>query len=179
MDYVWGIIEPYVLAVVAFITGTGLGATILRALLNKIFNKNSKMLDSAFNADKVAQKTADKLAGKTLNIDVTAVTEKALKKTTTQLDKRIQKVEDTANALVSILVPIAKGIAKFKALSDAERDELTGAIRLLEGAYERPDDNSVMTVVLEPITISEESEDDSEEAPPTDTGVNFGGLETK
>lgn len=81
MDYVWEIISPYVAAVGG---ATGAGAiiyAIVRLLMGRFVKKTNAALDASYNAEKVSQLTAEKLAGKTLNIDVTAVTEKALKKT--------------------------------------------------------------------------------------------------
>lgn len=178
MDYVWELIQPYVLAVIAFLSGSGITAVILRAVVKKLFTKNSEKLEQAYNTEKVAQKTAEKLAGKTLNIDVTAVTEKALKKVAEKLDIRVEKVEEATNALKAILVAIAKGIIKLKALTDDEKAELASAIALLENGYRPPAQNEVMTVKLAPIELPEDTEDE-EEQPATDSGVNFGGLDAK
>lgn len=180
MDYVWEIIQPYVLAVIAFLSGSGITAVILRAVVKKLFTKNSEKLEQAYNTEKVAQKTAEKLAGKTLNIDVTAVTEKALKKVAEKLDVRVEKVEEATNALKAILVAIAKGIIKLKALTDEEKAELASAIALLEANYKPPTNNEIMTVKLAPITLPEDDTDEEEEQPAaTDSGVNFGGLDAK
>ncbi len=178
MDYVWELIQPYVLAVIAFLSGSGITAVILRAVVKKLFTKNSEKLEQAYNTEKVAQKTAEKLAGKTLNIDVTAVIEKVLKKVAEKLDIRVEKVEEATNALKAILVAIAKGIIKLKALTDDEKAELASAIALLEAGYRPPTDNEVMTVQLAPISLPEDTEHE-EEPPATDNGVNFGGLDTK
>lgn len=179
MDYVWELIQPYVLAVIAFLSGSGLAAVILRAVVKKLFTKNSTTLDEAYNTEKVAQKVAEKLAGKTLNIDVTAVTEKALKKTAEKLDARVEKVELSTNTLKAILCAIAKGIIKLKALTDEEKAELASAIKELEANYKPPTDNEIMTVKLAPISLPEDDADEEEETPATDSGVNFGGLDTK
>lgn len=180
MDYVWEIIQPYVLAVIAFLSGSGIVAVILRAVVKKLFTKNSATLEEAYNTEKVAQKVAEKLAGKTLNIDVTAVTEKALKKTAEKLDVRVEKVEVATNALKAILVAIAKGTIKLKALTDEEKTELASAIAQLEANYKPPTDNEIMTVKLAPISLPEDDADEEEEKPAAhDSGVNFGGLDTK
>lgn len=180
MDYVWELIQPYVLAVIAFLSGSGITAVILRAVVKKLFTKNSTTLEEAYNTEKVAQKTAEKLAGKTLNIDVTAVTEKALKKVAEKLDVRVEKVEEATNALKAILIAIAKGIIKLKALTDDEKAELASAIALLEAGYKLPTDNEIMTVKLAPIALLEDDADEEEEKPAApDSGVNFGGLDTK
>lgn len=179
MDYVWELIQPYVLAVIAFLSGSGLVAAILRAVVNKLFTKNSATLNETYNTDKVAENVAKKLAGKTLNIDVTAVTEKALKKTAEKLDARVEKVEDATNALKAILVAIAKGTIKLKALTDEEKAELASAIARLEANYKAPADDEIMTVQLAPISLPEDDTDNEEETTVSDSGVNFGGLDAK
>lgn len=171
MDYVWELIAPWVAA----LGGAG-GAgviiyAIVRLILGRVLNKNNKMLDATFNIDNISQRVAEKLAGKTLNIDVTAVTEKALKKLAKELDAKIEKIETATNSLKGILVPMGKGITKLKALTKEEVAELASAIKALEGAYEPPAENETMTVVLQPIALPEEKE----EAVPAG-GVNFGGL---
>lgn len=170
MDYVWELISPYV-AALGGASGAGLIIyTIVRAIIGKLVNKNNKMLDATFNVDNLSQKVSEKLAGKTLNIDVTAITEKSLKKLTKELDARMEKIEKITNSLKSILVPMGKGISKLKALTKEEVSELADAIKGLEGEYNPQEPDEVMTVVLQPLPVIEE------EAAPEQASVNFGGL---
>lgn len=179
MDYVWGIIEPYVRAILeAIIIGVNI-FIIIRSYTKKTFNKNFSLLNDTYNVDTFSQRVAEKLAGKTLNIDVTAVTEKSLKKTAQALDKRIEKVEDAVGAVAPILIAIAKAQIKLKALSDDERSELASAISLLEKGYKPPEADEVMTVMLTPIELNQEPVEIGEEPTDTDGGVNFGGLDAK
>lgn len=180
MDYVWELIQPYVVAVLATLSSSGVVALIVRALVNKILNKNYVMLDKAYNIDKISKQVAEKLAGKTLNIDVTAVTEKALRKTTRELDSRIEKSESISNSHTAILIAMAKGIIKLKALSDAEKAELANAVALLEKGYKQPEVEEAMTVLLSPIELDQqESEDENIDEEEIESGVNFGGLDAK
>lgn len=170
MEYVWELIAPWIAAIGG---ASGIGViiyAIARALMGKVLKKNNTMLDATFNVDAIGQKLAEKLAGKTLNIDVTAVTEKALKKLAKQLDEKIQKVEDSTNAYRRILALIGKGISKLKALSKDEVTELNSAIKAIESEYIPPEENETMTVVLQPIALPNEKE-----GSPTG-GVNFNGL---
>lgn len=172
MDYVWEIISPWV-AAIGGVTGAGtIIYAVVRLLMGRFVKKTRATLDAAFNAEKVSQLTAEKLAGKTLNIDVTAVTEKALKKTAAKLDLRVEKVEVATNALKSILVAMGKGIIKLKALTDEEKAELASAIVMLESEYKPPEPTETMTIILEPVSVADD--DETEE---TDSGVNFGGLD--
>lgn len=171
MDYVWELISPYV-AALGGASGAGVIIyTIVRAVIGKVFNKNNKMLDATFNVDNLSQKVSEKLAGKTLNIDVTAVTEKSLKKLAKELDARMEKMEQLTNSLKSILVPMGKGIVKLKALTKDEVAELSDAIKGLAGDYKPKEPDEVMTVVLQPIAAAPEEKTDAEKA-----AVNFGGL---
>jgi hypothetical protein len=168
MDFVVKLIA----AIVAGLGGAaGIGAiiqTVATSRFNKAMRKNNALLDAAFNPETMSQLIADKLAGKTMNIDVTALTEKAMKK----LDARVEKLETLVNSLKGILVAMGKGTIKLKALTDDERTELASAIQELASDYKPPAKEEVMTVRLEPIPIKEEKTETVE-----DSGVNFGGLE--
>lgn len=179
MDYVWEIIQPYVAAILAALGSGGIITLIVRAFTNKLLKKNFTLLDGTYNVDTFSQRVAEKLAGKTLNIDVTAVTEKALKKTAQALDGRVEKVESAVGSLAAILIAIAKAQIKLKALSEAERAELASAISLLEKGYKPPEADEIMTVQLTPIELHQEPIEPSEEPPEADGGVNFGGLDAK
>ncbi len=179
MDYVWELIQPWITAILAALGSGGIITLIVRAIVNKILRKNNAMLDATYNTDRVSQLVAEKLAGKTLNIDVTAVTEKSLKKTARVLDERVEKVENAVGSLSAILIAIAKAQIKLKALTEAERIELASAISLLEKGYKPPEADEIMTVQLTPIELNQEPIGIVEEPTRTDGGVNFGGLNEK
>ena len=179
MDYVWEIIQPYVAAILAALGSGGIITLIVRVFTNKMLKKNFTLLDGTYNVDTFSQRVAERLAGKTLNIDVTAVTEKSLKKTTQVFDKRIEKVENAVGSLAAILIAIAKAQIKLKALSETERAELASAISLLEKGYKPPEADEIMTVQLTPIELHQEPIEQSEELTDADSGVNFGGLDAK
>lgn len=177
MDYVWEIIQPYVMAVIAFLSGGGAIAIILRTMFIKMLNRNSTMLAKTYNVEQICDLVVKRLAGKTMNIDVTAVTERALRKTTQQLDTRIDRAENIANAHTAVLVAIAKGMLRLKALSDEERNELATAVQQLEKGYKLPEVAEVMTVKLEPIELKQDDESEEQDNEDEDgNGVNFGGL---
>jgi hypothetical protein len=176
MEELWEIISPYIAAAGG---ATGAGAiiyAIVRTLLNKITQKNTAALNTTFNIDNVAQKVAEKLGGKTLNIDVTAVTEKALKKLSKQLDGKITDIENNTNSYRHLLALIGNALSKLKALTKDEVEELTGAIKAVEGAYTPQETNETMTVVLQPIELAD-TKDAADAAEAAETGVNFEGLD--
>lgn len=177
MDYVWELIAPYVAALGGATGASAIIYAIVRLLMGRFVKKTNATLDASYNAEKVSQLMAEKLAGKTMNIDVTAVTEKSLKKTAKLLDSRVERVEEATNALKGILVAIAKGIIKLKALSEDEKAELADAIKLLESGYTPPEPDKIMTVVLQPVELPEETESAGEAGDEPPAGVNFNGLE--
>lgn len=67
MDYVWELIQPYVLAVIAFLSGSGITAVILRAVVKKLFTKNSEKLEQAYNTEKSKMRNAGR-SGKPYSI---------------------------------------------------------------------------------------------------------------
>lgn len=174
MDQIWELIAPYVAAIGG---ATGFGAVVwgFVVLVAKKFTKKwGEFLDTKYSVSQMATAVADKLAGKTLNIDVTAVTEKALKKTAVALGERVQRVEETCEWLKMILVPMAKAMARFKALTDDEKEELTVAIQKLTGNMKKTIGDEVMTVMLQPLSIEYEPKETDVEPITT---VNFGDLE--
>lgn len=171
MDYAIKLIA----AIIAWLGGAaGIGAiiqTVATSRFNKAMRNNSALLGATFNPEMMSQLIADKLAGKTMNIDVTAVTEKSMKK----LDGRVVKLETLINSLKCILVAIAKGTIKLKALTAEEKEELASAIQTLASDYKPPEKDEVMTVLLEPIKVQEKPENVADSV--ADNGVNFGGLD--
>ena len=95
------------------------------------------------------------------------------------MDERVVKVEDAANSLKGVLIAMAKGIIKLKALSEDEKTELASAIKTLEKNYKPPEADEIMTVRLTPIELHQEPEADAPSDENTDSGVNFGGLDAK
>ncbi len=175
MDAVWNVIEPYIAALGGATTVGAVIYAIVRLLVSRVIKKNSAMLNNTFNIDNLSQKVAEKLAGKTMNIDVTAVTEKSLKKLAGQLNVRVEQVEAATNSLKCILVAIAKGVVQLKALTADERAELEAAIKALESDYKPVEKEEPLTVVLQPVELPAETTD-SDGGSGTH-GVNFGDLE--
>lgn len=169
MDYIWELIAPYIAMVGGATGATTIIYMVVRLLMSKFAQKQNIALNEMFNADNLSRLFADKLAGKTLNIDVTAVTEKALRKLQKQFDEKVGELAETTNSYKHLLALIGNALTKLKALSRDEVTELTAAVRTLDKNYKPVEPEEVMTVVLEPITLEEESEEKS--------GVNFEGLE--
>ena len=171
MEYFWDLIAPYVLGIGgSAITGL-ITFIVIRVLVGKIVSKNTQTLTQVFNVDLLTQKVAEKFAGRTLNIDVTALTEKALRKLAKELDTKVAKIEDATNSLKALLIAIGKGIYDLKRLTDEQKAELTEAIRLLESGYIPPEKEEYMTVILEPIVTADDKEDEE-----TPSGLNFEGV---
>ncbi len=169
INQIWQTVEPWIMAIVgALAGGTGVFA-LVRAFVGKWINKFGAKYDTEIMAGKVAEK----LAGKTIDVDVTAVAEKKLDKISNSLNKKIAAVEQATNSYKHILALIAVAVSRLKALTDEERAEFTTAIQAIEKDYAPPLQEKIATVKLAPIELetSAESEHFEEESL-----INFGGL---
>lgn len=163
INTIWAAIEPYITG----IAGTATGGLIVGIICRLLQGKLLRRLDVGDIADKVA----GKLAGKTLNIDVTAVTERKLDKIAAKLDKKVEAVTDQVAAYKLLLALIGGALVHLKSLSTEERQALQEAITALNADYAPPAPEQVATVKLEPIALEGKTEE--EEAAGL---INFGGL---
>lgn len=153
INQIWAVVEPYVMAVVGALGGGTVIYALARVLLGRLLNKFSAKYDVADMANKVA----DKLAGKSMNIDVTTVTEKKLDKIDKKLRKEVEKIHDETAAYKHLLALIGGAMAKLKALTPEERNALSEAITALEHDYIPPEPEEILTVKLEPIATADET----------------------
>lgn len=159
INSIWAVIEPYITG----IAGTATGGLIVGIICRLLQGRLMRRLDVGDIADKVAKQ----LAGKTLNIDVTAITEKRLDKIDTKLNKKVEAVTEQVSSFKLILALIGGALVHLKSLSNEERQALNEAIKALKEDYEPPAPEQVATVRLEPIIIEDEKEEKAE---------NFGGI---
>ena len=171
INAIWQTIEPYFWGILSGLLGGTSVYCVAKVFLKKMFNSFSEK----HNTDTMAQKVADKLAGKSLNIDVTAVTEKRLDKIEKALSKQVKAVSETTDSYKHLLALMAGAVSKFKAVTDEERTELTAAIRAIEKGYTPPEPEEIITVSLKPIELegkNEKAESDRED----ESLINFGGI---
>lgn len=164
MNEIWNIVEPYILTIGGALCGGSIIAVIARIICKRLIDKAS----AAYSLNKFATEVADKLGGKTLNIDVTAVTERRLKEIADMLSSKVQIVADETNSYKRLLVLIGTALTHLKMLSDEERTALIEAIQELDSEYVPPEKEVIATVKLEPISLDEPSTQDNSET------VNFG-----
>lgn len=164
INTIWAAIEPFVSA----IAGTAAGGTIVGLICRLLQGKLLRQLD----ADGIADKVANRLAGKTLDVDVTAITEKKLDKISTALNKRVEKIQEETAAYKPLLVQIGKGIMHLKSLSSEEKESLQKAIAALDCDYIPPEPDRIVTVKLQPIVVEEQVEEMQQEQ----GLINFDGL---
>ena len=81
MNEIWQTVEPYILTIVGALGGGSIIYVIARILLGRLINKASAVYD--INA--IANKVADRLGGKTFNVDITAIVEQRLKEISEKL----------------------------------------------------------------------------------------------
>jgi len=174
METAWEIIAPWVTGIGGSAI-IGLITFIIRLGIGKIINRNTQTLRQTFNVDSLSQLVAEKFAGRTLNIDATALTEKALRKLAKELDAKVATIESATQALTAILVAIGKNVSHFKNVPKSEIEELITAIQLLEQGYTPPEKEECMTVKLEPIATPTAKEDGSKSIAHNAKKTQFGG----
>lgn len=153
MNEIWQTVEPYILTIVGALGGGSIIYVIARILLGRLINKALAVYD--INA--IANKVADRLGGKTIDIDITSIVEKRLKGISDLLSAQVKTVADETNSYKHLLALIGEALAHLKMLTDEERAELIKAVRELDSEYNPPEKEVVATVKLEPISISAQS----------------------
>ena len=153
MNEIWQTVEPYILTIVGALGGGSIIYVIARILLGRLINKALAVYD--INA--IANKVADRLGGKTIDIDITSIVEKRLKEISDLLSAQVKTVADETNSYKHLLALIGEALAHLKMLTDEERAELIKAVRELDSEYKPPEKEVIATVKLEPITISAQS----------------------
>ncbi len=164
MNEIWQTVEPYILTIVGALGGGSIIYVIARILLGRLINKASAVYD--INA--IANKVADRLGGKTIDIDITSIVEKRLKEISDPLSAQVKTVADETNSYKHLLALMGEALAHLKMLTDEERAELIKAVRELDSEYNPPEKEVIATVKLEPIEISESTVQDKANT------VNFG-----
>ncbi len=151
MNEIWTTVEPYILTIVGALGGGSIIAVIARIICNRIINKAS----SAYDMNALADKVADKLGGKTIDIDITSIVEKRLKEISAKLAEQVGKVADETNSYKHLLALIGEALTHLKMLTDEERADLAAAIKELDAQFVPPEREVVATVKLEPIETLE------------------------
>ena len=170
INVIWAAVEPFVSAV----AGTAAGGVIVGFICKLLQKKLLRKLD----ANDVANRVAEKLGkGMTVDVDLTAVTEKRLDKVEQKLHKQEEKMREETASYRCILTQIGKAVAHLKSLTDDEKQALQGAITTLDSDYIPPAPEKRITVKLEPIATDEPSVAEEENMPDGESLINFGGLE--
>lgn len=148
MNEVWNIVEPYILTVLGALGGGSIIAVIARIVCKRIIDKAIEVYD----LNNLATKVADKLGGKTIDIDITSIVEKRLKEISDKLAAEVGKVADETNSYKRLLALIGEALTHLKMLTDEERAELIKAVKELDADYKPPEKEVIATVKLEPIS---------------------------
>lgn len=148
MNEIWNIVEPYILTIVAALGGGSVIALIARMICKTLINKASE----AYDVNKIADKVADKLGGKTIDVDITSITEKRLEEISQKLVAQVVKVSDETNSYKKLLVLIGGALSHLKMLSAQEKEELVAAIHELDESFVPKQKEIIATVKLEPIS---------------------------
>lgn len=147
MNEIWTIVEPYVLSILGVLGGSSIVAVIARMICVRLINKAGQVYD----VNALAKKVADLLGGKTIDVDITTLTEKKLQEVCNELSARVGDVELSTNSYKHLLALIGAAISHLKMLSEEEREALAAAIKELDSQYEPPKKEVIATVKLEPL----------------------------
>lgn len=153
MNEIWNTVEPYIMTIVGALGGGSIIAVIARLICGRIMNKASE----AYDVNKIADKVADKLGGKTIDIDITSIVEKRLKEISEALAAQVGKVADETNSYKHLLALIGEALTHLKMLTDEERSALTKAVQELDASFKPIKKDVIATVKLEPIEIKTET----------------------
>ncbi len=149
MQEVWEVIKPYALTIMASITsGTAIYA-IARVIINRFLNR----FTTKYDINKMADSVANKLVGKTINIDVTAIAEKRLREIEKKIDIKLETIDQKTESYKRLLARIGSAVSHFKALSEEDKKELLNEAISLDETCKAPIPAEVSTVMLEPIVI--------------------------
>ena len=159
MNEIWNTVEPYILTLVGALGGGSIIAIIARIICSRIINKAS----AAYDINALTSKIADKLGGKTIDVDISSVVEKRL----SEIAAQVGKVAEETNSYKHLLALIGAALTHLKMLTDAERAELIKAVQELDGEYKPPEKELVATIKLEPITLAQAEDEQTDK-------VNFG-----
>lgn len=152
MNEIWNTVEPYILTLVGALGGGSIIAIIARIICSRIINKAS----AAYDINALTSKIADKLGGKTIDIDISSVVEKRLSEIAAALAAQVGKVAEETNSYKHLLALIGAALTHLKMLTDDERQALTKAVQELDASFKPIERDVVATVKLEPIEIKPE-----------------------
>lgn len=153
MNEIWQIVEPYILTVLGALGGGSIIAIIARILCGRLIGKTARIYDVNALADKVA----NKLGGKTIDVDITTLTESKLQEICNRLSAQVCEVSRETNSYKHVLALIGAALTKLKMLTDDERAALIQAVKELDEQFVPPEKEVIATIKLEPITVSDAS----------------------
>lgn len=163
MNEIWTIIEPYILTLVGALGGGSIIAVLASIVCKRIIRKAS----AAYDLNNFAAKVADKLCGKTIDIDISSIVDKRLTEIANELAEQVNIVAEETNSYKRILALMGDALAHLKMLTDEERAALIAAVKKLDNEYIPPEKEIVSTIKLEPIVTAQDQEKQ-------DNTVNFG-----
>lgn len=156
MNEIWTIIEPYILTVLGALGG----GSVIAVLVNIVCKRLIAKAGAVYDVNNIATKVADKLGGKTIDIDITSVVEKRLAEIVKTLTEQVDVVAGETKSYKRLLALIGEALTHLKMLTDDERAQLIAAVKELDSEFVAPEREVISTIKLEPITdllVEEES----------------------
>lgn len=140
MNEIWEQISGYVMPVITAILSSGLGAALVRILAGKWFRKA--------DLNKIAERFAEKLAGSSINVDLTAVTEKQLALIKTELTEGQKEEKEKLNLVLEAVNRIITEISKSAKLSKQSQEELTATLEEISAATQPIEEKEQISIRL-------------------------------
>lgn len=149
MNELWQTAEPYILTIVGAFGGGSIIYLLARVLLGQLIARAATIYD----VNSIANKVADKLGGKTIDVDITSLVDSKLRAATNLLSSDVNKVVAETNSYKRLLVLIGAALTHLKMLTAEERAALVAAVNELDNTYVPPEREVVATVKLESIPV--------------------------
>lgn len=162
MNEIWEQIAPYVMPVITVILSSGLGAALVRILASKWFRKT--------DLNKIAEKFAEKLSGSSINVDLTAVTEKQLALIKSELAEGQKEECEKLNLVLKAINKILTEISKSAKLSKQSQNELTTTLTQISTATQPIEEKEKIYIELK---AKEKDKTDTTEDSKATSLVNF------
>ena len=160
----WELVAPYFQGFIGMtVAGIPVGA-IIWAVVKKLVTKSVTKLLAGTSAENISQEVAKQLANSSINVDLTAVTEKQLAQIKVELTEEMANVAKVLDKHLQYQVLTLKALSASEVVSSDTKAQIVDAV---ESAGEKADGKKA--------TISIELQPVKETAEESETVLSFGG----
>ena len=159
----WAIVAPYFQGFIGMtVAGIPVG-TIIWAVVKKLVTKTVTKLLANTSAESISKEVAAQLTNSSINVDLTAVTEKQLSQIKVELTEEMANVAKVLDKHLQYQVLTLKALSASEVVSADTKEQIVNAV---ESAGEHAEKKSTISIELHP--VKEENED-------SETVLSFGG----